>query len=303
MATTHAHLPGHLAPPTIPGPGGFVGDSYGVLDRLLIHHREQGGTLAVATGIQGCGKTTLFLGLARVLAERAEVVVWRGRDLDAWHAYPGPVRIWANYPLRIDRIPHDASEPEPWDLPVHQFTTAADLIARLEPGVLNVVYALETKQAWDEERSEWNDEPTRFWGDFVFAATKRARVDWLALFLDEVHEVWGDRPQGEDWHHQRKVRNALADFRKSFSSAFFATHHYDETDDAILKKIQYRLLLRGAAIPPRSVLREKNLVHHLRPGEALIEQGNFAVIEFPKIDKPPYQIRTRKAEGEGGSIE
>lgn len=55
----------------------------------------------------------------------------------------------------------------------------------------------------------------------------------------------------------REVRDTLADFRKCFAGFYGATHHYDECDEAILKKIQFHLYMRGGSPPRWAVLHNK----------------------------------------------
>lgn len=266
-------------------------DEYGLVERLLKHERAQGGTLAEMSGIQGCGKTTLLLGIAATLGEAGEKLVWRGRSIDAWDAFPGPVKVHAEYPVAFVQIAHDTGEKAPLDIPVHRFSGPAEILEHLEPGVLNVVYAREHEEDEDHDNGLPHKRlKTRFWDRLVYAAVHRVDVDWHAFFIDEIHEVWGDRPEGEDWHAQRAVRETLADFRKAFCSLFGATHHYDECDEAILKKFQFHVYLRGARIPSWSVIRNRSLAHQLGRGQCIIESGNFAKVAFPNIERPPSQL-------------
>jgi hypothetical protein len=274
----------------------FQADRYGLLSRLFVHQRDQGGTLCGSSGIQGSGKTVWLLGAAAVLAARGETPIWRGRDLDAWPAFPGPVRIWADHPIQVFRIPFsdEDADLEPWPLPVHRFHDPDELVMQAEKGVLNVVYATEWRAAVTEEDERIARDgrvKTRFWDRMVRALAHKPTTRWHATFIDEIHEVWGDRPQAEDWHAQRSVRDGLADFRKSFNSLFTATHHYDECDDAILKKFQFHAYLRGARIPNWSIIRNKELAHKLHPGQVLLESGHFGIVTYPNIPKPPFQVK------------
>lgn len=274
----------------------YDGDPYGLLDRLLNHKREQGGTLALATGIQGSGKTTFLVGLASAFVEQGETVIWRGRSLDAWHAFPGDVKIWVqeDYPLVFGRVGyHDDSTFEPWtDLPTHSFKDGPDLIKRAERGCLNVVYDRPTRLVYNEKREEWAVEPTRFWGRLVDQLRKRPDARWIALFMDEMHEVWHDRPEGEDYKHQAEVRDAFADFRKSFCSFIGASHEPDEIDYRILAKLQFHIYARGST-PKRKSAVWPAATRTLKPGEVILDSLYYTKVAYPKIDKPPYQVMTR----------
>lgn len=285
MATTTADVTASVG--NTGGVSWWADDKFGLLDRLLNHRREQGGTLGLSTGIQGSGKTTLNLGLARLYADAGEVVIWRGRDLDAWAGFPGDVVIWVEegHDVGFWRIPHGSNTPEAWKLPVHRFADPADLVARAQPGVLNVVYARER---------DADGTPTRVWDAIVRALKDKVSAEWHALFVDEAHEVWWDRPEGDDDRAQRRVRDDLADFRKSFNSLFMSTHHADEIDYRILNKIQFQIYTRGSK-PSRKSEVWPSACRQLQPGEAIIESLQFVKIRYPMIPKPSYQVIVREA--------
>ena len=279
------------------GPG-YTGDRYGLLDRLLKHAREQGGTLAFANGIQGSGKTTFMLLLALAAVRAGETVIWRGRRVDSWHAFPGDVKLWADHEVRLSRCGYeDDAEPQPWgDVPVHSFDGPADLVDRAERGCLNVVYAEDKRWKWvkvkkgrGEEAEEFQLVPTRFWGRLVHALANKPTTRWHQLFIDEAHEVWADRPEGDDYKHQGEVRDAFADFRKTFNSCVMASHEPDEVDYRILAKFQFRIYCRGA-IPARRSAVEPGLTRALSPGEAILDSLYFAKVQYPKVPKPAFQV-------------
>lgn len=264
-------------------------DKWGMMRRLLLHDREQGGTLATLTGLQGCGKTNAQLVMAYILASLGEKVLWRGRQTDFFNSFPGPVKVLADRDVVVSKIAWDDGDVDALDIPVHRFRGPEDLLRQAEPGVLNVFYARKGQAAFGEDGKTLEERP--FLGRLLKAIVDRPSADWIDVFVDELHEDLGDRPQGAAWHYQREVRDTLADFRKCFAGFYGATHHYDECDEAILKKIQFHLYMRGARPPRWTVLRNKQLPLFLSPGEAIIESGNFGRIQFPKLARPRYQLR------------
>lgn len=273
---------------------GYVPDRYGVIERLLVHELEQGGTLAFATGIQGCGKTTMELHMALAAMLQGEVVIWRGRHVDSWHAFPGPVKIWSNYPIHVLRAPLSGGRLETWTEPVvHHFDTIEELLERMEPGCLNVVYADESIPAAIVVHGVVKT--VRFWDAVVSKLSQKLTTTWHTLVVDEFHEVWWSRPQGEDYHRQQLVVNALADFRKSFNSLVGASHHVDECDHRILAKFQFQLYGRGAK-PKNGSRVAPVLTLQLAQGAFIVDSLYFCELAFPKIPKPPFQLFVRRAD-------
>lgn len=270
-------------------------DEYGLLDRLMHHKREQGGTLTASSGIQGSTKTNALQVRAAAYVDAGETVLWRGRPADVWHAFPGKVKIWSTHPLAFVKVDYATDAHEPLDVPYTRFVDAEDLVERAQPGVLNVFYHRHKDGVLDEDGKRYARAP--FMGRLVKALVERTSTRWMSLFIDEAHEVWPDRPQGADWHYQRDVRDNLADFRKTFNSLDMATHHYDELDEAILKKMQFLLYFRGAKPPGWTVLRNKAAPMTLAPGEAIIESGNFGKVSFARIPRPAHQVRVLDVEG------
>lgn len=130
-----------------------------------------------------------------------------------------------------------------------------------------------------------------FLGRLIKAIARRPSVQWIGLFVDEIHEDLPDRPEGAEWHYAREVRENLADFRKAFASLYGGTHHYDEIFEAILKKLQFKLYMKGSRIERSSVLRNKAAAMGLARGEAIVESGNFGRVAFPNLRRPQYQLK------------
>lgn len=282
---------------------GYTPDRYGLMERLLVHRIEQGGTLGFATGIQGCGKTTWLLRLALALMEQGEIVIMRGRHVDAWHKFPGDVKIWTDHPIQVLRAKLEGGgRAERWDVPIHQFSSVEDLLARLEPGCLNVVYAKDTEWKWVEKKvrgrdgaSELVEVKTRFWDRLIHQLSRKLEAVWHALIIDESHEVWHDRPEGEDYVAQGKVRDDLADFRKTYNSCFLASHQPDEMDYRILAKFQFQMYGRGARPSSRSRVHPA-LTLSLSPGELILDSLHFATIRYPSLPIGDYQVFVRAIE-------
>lgn len=289
---------------------GFTPDRYGLLQRWLVHELDQGGTLTQLSGIQGCGKTTAELHAAYAALLLGETVIWRGRPVDSWPFFPGPVKVWSDRPLTFYRAPLDGGDLEEWTGPnaprVHLYDGPADIVRRAEPGVLNVVFAREEAAIWpDPSPDAPDDAPSlRFWDAVVCHLAEKLETRWHYLIIDEAHEIWWDRPQKDDgaYARQTRVRDALADFRKTYNSLLIASHASDEIDYRILAKIQFQLYGRGARPISKSRV-HKELPLSLSQGQFILDSLYFATIQFPKIPRPPYQFFTRPTTGRPTSQE
>lgn len=286
---------GTIAPPPSSRPSTLAEDQYGLWRGFLDHEWQWGGTLGLWTGRQGCGKTTAQLWAARHLVQRGEVVLWRGREVDAWTRYPGDVKVWSTYPLRFTKLQLGQPDGERIDMPYTRVESRVDVLEKSKPGVLNVVYLKEReiqlgKRKGGEQRAVWKN--THAWADVIHDLAHKDSAVWHALFIDELHDVLPSYAGGDDWHVYKDVAGDLADFRKRYSSIYGGTHYYNSIYQEALEKFQYFLWMKGSRLPQWSAIMNKGLCGTLPRGSALLEdRGNFVQVSFPKLVDIDHQLR------------
>ncbi|MFQ5838047.1 MAG: hypothetical protein ACE5HJ_04615 [Thermoplasmata archaeon] len=110
------------------------------------------------------------------------------------------------------------------------------VVQQAEPEHLNVFYTLEPEDI---------RKPHPALGLFD-ALVRRLDYRWVALFTDEVDEIFPEWPQGERFLEQARAKDRAKDFRKKYVSWYASTQHYKDVDHRVLTKFQYFIYLKGA---------------------------------------------------------
>ncbi len=283
-----------------------------VLDRMLIHEPEMGGTLALVFGPQGSAKTTLLINIAEALMLSGEYVIWRGMQLAQWHRF----KDWKK---KINLIFHKDDKPR-FFVVKHgseeageiflQYTTyemACDILELIRNDKINVVYEpthytpslhseimmilSNLEEKYEKENRKITVESRFFWFELIDELIHRIDRRWIALVIDEIDDLFPPGAVGAHWHLLNWLRGRIQNARKSFVSIFGATHAKSNVDYRIYEKFQMRIYGRGARIPKDSLFKPRTLTSKLKLGEFLIEEGAFyGKITTEKLPKRDYDI-------------
>lgn len=283
------------------------------LKNFFVRDPEQGGRLALITGVQGSGKTTLMLIIAKKLFEK-EYIVWRGRDLAQWHRFHDYWKnvvlfVHKNDEIEILKLPYNGgSATVVDDVKIIRYETPDEIIRRLRKTKINVVYEPSFYRITDElayeilARCNLYISPERrkmmkssyFWFEFFFRLLRRPDRRWISVFLDEVDDIMPETPKGLQWTLQEWMKDTTKDLRKAFVSVNASTHILTNVDWRIRSKFQIRIYLKGAQIEKGSLIRNKSITQRLQPGMALIEWGTYGMFTFRPLPPVDYDFLVRK---------
>ena len=240
-----------------------------LLDRIFERDYDKGATFVEISGIPGCGKTGLALGMAeRIMKNNPnELLFWReGTGSPCQFAkLEGKYQILAekSYPLKVLEITNDLL---PADIPIRYFRSYQELIGMAKPGMLNVVYF--------KDLYKWVD----------FLDRLRLLPDWQTCFWDEYEDIAPQRCKGIVWQKNDKLANTLKQLRKSRVGIIANTQSSMDADFRVRSKLMYWIYLFGARKDELSPV-SKGAVHSLRIGAGWVDHGHSLYGEFTF---PPY---------------
>ncbi|ABN58505.1 conserved hypothetical protein [Pyrococcus abyssi virus 1] len=283
---------------------------------LVTRDPQTGGKEALIIGRPGAGKTTLLLNLMIVnMVENEEVVIWRGRDLEQIHKLPHweDISVFYHYykdDMTVYKV-HGTSY-EKVEVTTEEYKNPKDLLKKLKPNKVNVVYAPydypfsvelfeemrrnEYFKVKKEELMRFN--PNYFWYELFWQVTKRKDRRWLGFYIDEFDDIFPSVVTGIEYWFVRFFKNKFKDFRKARVSLYAATHSYSDVHWMILPKFQTYIYLQDATVPPKRKV-EPTLPLGLEPGQMIIDSGRFGIYEFSPLPQPNYdlQVEIRRKKG------
>jgi len=253
--------------------------------KIIFKNRDHGGITAIAYGIMGSGKTTLLLRLAEKMVDQGEKVIWRGMTSCQWFYSPIPVNLIlprnfnAILTLIDEKRDRKIDEYDARDAVgqlverVSFYTSIEDVYRKVRKNYLNTVYFLDKYD----------------WLPFFEFLNRRKDVNWISIFLDEVHNIFPSHTSGEDWHRCKDAADYIAEFRKNFISLYIASHDYRDVDHRILFRINFWIYLKGAEPPRWSKV--KNFIK--TRGRGIVEErgGDWQHFKFQEIKRQPYVLK------------
>lgn len=258
-----------------------------------------GGTLGLAWGEPGAGKSTFLYRLGKKALELGDVVVWRGRTRDVWFYFDEVVvHKHKDLDLRIVKYKlggkvHDATE----EFRVKEFSDIGELLHHFEDGAINVVYAPSytpvelLPKLGLKVNLDLLPEPA-WWYEFLLALTRTASPKWYSVLIDEFQEIAPAQASGVMWSLIAIGQNVMNDLRGNQVSFFAATHQHNLVDYRILGKFMYYFYLRGAKIPRHSVLKKYRIrTVYLNRGAVVIESvgsGTWGKISVAPLKQSEY---------------
>ena len=242
------------------------------MTKLLGRSRDHGGITAIVLGQMGSGKTTFLLSkLALPLLETKERLIWRGGPFCQWGYLP-PERInLILSPLYqytwIDRRRKREVNLEDLGIEYSFVYEAEDILWKIEPGRLNVVYV-------DDDG----------FIELLEILNSRPDIEWISIFHDEIQKLAPSNVEGDQWRRNKRLADALAETRKNYVSFYAAAQELADIDYRINRKWMTRVYLKGAR-PPRCSMVYRHVPLHLAMGEAIIDYGS----QFVKTSFKPLK--------------
>jgi len=282
-----------------------------LLDKFTARDPAQGGVLAMITGEQGAGKTSLMFRIAEKFVGK-EYIIWRGRFLAQWHKLPNwrekvIVFVHEDDDVEFLKLPYGEGEAERIDVPLVRYKDVEDVLKKLRRDKINIIYEPPAYRISEElagdvkERTGYTilpekfevEKPAYFWFEFLYRLLTREDRDWYSVFIDEVDDVFPETPSGPQFALQAWVKDILKDLRKALVSLIVSTHTIRNVDWRIRTKIPVYIYLKGAEPKPGSKIKPVFLAL-MDSGYAYIEWGRFGAFTFKYLPQPNYDILVRR---------
>jgi len=298
---------------------------------LLLHNAKDGGITAGIFGKKGAGKTTEAINLAENVAyidprtgqAHRETVIWCAQGVDYWTSLDlNRVHVFHH----VDYLPtfyaEDTSEIEPPVRPghMHHYTSTVDLIRKILPGMINVIYSPKvfrfSKEVADEiehagmlKKSLSDDDvkinPDMFWFEMLHYLRKRKhRLFFITVIMDEAGRLLPENTSRERFAVQGWfIELESIHLRRSNISFFIFAHSAGGIDWRYHDKIMIYGWMKGAKPNSLSMLNKK-LTFYLNRGVIILEEsGLYGNLDVPYVAQRPliyaeYEDRSDEADTE-----
>jgi len=238
-----------------------------LLKRLFERDTDKGAYFLEILGVQGCGKTSLMLGLATKMMNEYinELIFWR-EPINSPCQFPKIGNDWQlltekRYPLEIREITNNL---ELAPIKMRHFRGFKELLAMAKPSMINIVYF--------KDLYRWID----------FLAVLRTLPEFQTVFWDEYEDICPQRCRGIIWNKNDELSNTLKQLRKSRVNLIANTQSSMDADFRIRSKKTHTIYLYGARVDKLSPIR-RQAVSNLRVGSGWIDHGHslFGLFKFP----------------------
>lgn len=245
-----------------------------LIDRIFQRDTDQGGTFVIMQGLQGCGKTSLMLGMATKIIKTHpdELVFWR-EAIDSPSQFNKIGDDWQilaerSYPLKLLEITNNMKEVK--DYKIRYFEGFKQLLLQSKPGMLNVVFF--------KDLYKWVD----------FLNRLRLTLGWQAVFMDEFEDVAPEFSSGETWKKNRLFGHSAKHIRKGRVNLIVNTQNINEIDFRVRGKATISIYLYGSRVDSLSPVSLQAL-HGLRIGQGWIDHGHsvYGQFTFPPFKPKP----------------
>ena len=273
-----------------------------LLRQLYARDYSRGAIQTIIVGDKGKGKSTLGMKFALKGIKLRDTVIWRGRFRDIWvylkpeqvvlffHEQDKPA-VWKSRPTSRDA----ENVTSRWE--VRTYSSARDLLDKLEDGRINVVYEPTFYAVPQELKEKWGlngdidvVEGILWWFELFDALTTRIDARWFTIVFDEMHDLAPSGSSGAAWKFIERGQNYFSEMRDRYISFHGITHSLDLLDFRILRKFSWFIYVNGATPHPQSSMKV-NKVTWLDDGEAIIDNvggGRYGKITFKNIKRDGY---------------
>ena len=259
--------------------GKFINDEI-----IMSRNISTGGSTNEILGPQGTGKTSFMLNYAREImgSNPDELVIWK----DSYQAQCQFNRLknWEIFAEEGVQLQfRDIYKDEKIELPITSFSDFNQLIHKMSPQQLNVVFV--------------KDEVV---GYIRLINYLRRHEGWQSVFIDEYKDI---APLNESGYRYRLIGalgKEMSTIRKGLVSMFCNTQSKSQIDWRVRDAFMTYVYLSGAKKDQRSSLYQ-NAINGLDKGKAWISwEGKFGRVKFPPFppQKPVMDVEDLDKENE-----
>lgn len=272
-----------------------------ILEFLLTHKKNPGGSAAEATGAKGSGKTSLFLHIAEIFTKRypKELLFWRDSietplqfvrypkwDIFVEEGFKFTIRD-KNDGGRIVDIPYKMFNSLPMiSYDQQKLDSDADFFKmnQAQIQIQNDIFKDLCKDARGGRLSVVFFKRENSWIDFL--RYLRGRPDWQTLFLDEYEDIFPYYNTGDRWRQIEWTKNNLKQVRKGLVNVWTNTQTRTDVDWRIRKKMDVWIYLFGA-VPDNDSPLVRQAVSSISPGQGYLDWGRS---QYGKMKFSPYPL-------------
>jgi len=209
----------------------------GLSEEALSDNDIHGGTMVLAMGGFGSGKSKLLQSWAIEAFERGHLVVMRSKDVDTWQD------LSSRYPLHV-YTPDIYSfkfqdEKQRQNITFTMIRRPDDIVKHLKKEEINII-AVNGPQFAQEF----------FWGWFSIYLAHNSE-GWTTFCFDEMSDVYPSKPSGESYWASEYFVGALKSFRKAHIHLRASVHTFHDLYYEILYKFDYTAYLKKATLLPK----------------------------------------------------
>lgn len=254
-------------------------------DEIILSRREStGGSTNEILGPQGTGKTSFMLNYAReIMGERPdELIIWK--DSYESQCQFNRLKNWEIFAEEgVNLQFRDIYKDEIIELPINFFSDYRQLINKLSPQQLNVIFV--------------KDEVV---GYIRLINYLRRHSGWQSVFIDEYKDI---APLNESGYRYRLIGalgREMSNIRKGLVSLFCNTQAKSQIDWRVRDGFMTHVYLSGAKKDNHSSIYQ-NAINGLEKGKAWISwEGKFGRVKFPPFipKKPIMDVEDLNKESE-----
>lgn len=293
---------------------------------IISHTQDFGGTTVLICGDDTSGKLSLSITLVEAIhcirkgetVPERETVIWRGQSTDHWMIFPKDQTNIFIHKADKDIISFWSTELAKYDhndLPqITYYNTNKDLYSKLQHGRINVIYEPSTyipsKKLLTTLLSMgiFKDTPNKilfegeiidtsiWWFEFINWICRRDNDgQYNSIFLNDAQKLLPDKPTGDRYFVHLFFKEIIYRARRSNTSLYMTTNNYDDIDQRVTPKTQYKIWMNGSKILNYSMLPytlHKKIIN-LDPGRYYIERDRVEIGEVILRDERPNIIVTR----------
>ncbi len=260
----------------------------------MMEHTADGGNDFLVTGPKGKGKTLLLQHMARDAFKKGEKVIWAAKDVDTWSVFITSARglpvnlIVQGTSVEVEHVPMRQHVPPLQRVIVTTCDSPADAFYECVPDAINVIV---TSGLSPMQQAAW-------WTLFYHAMKQRKTMEWIAVFLDEVDQLFPSAPHDEWWHITKQFVSIFGTTRKKNISTRMSVHDYAGLFSEIYMKINFFGYVSGArAIPKKTAVRQYTL-NNLEVGHPMLASGAlFNILDLPVNDASLFPAYVDQVKG------
>lgn len=242
-----------------------------IWELLFERDRDKGGYFSEISGLMGSGKTSLMFTMAdKTIKENPLEKCFLREPEGTPSQFPKlkchcEVYRDARYPLTIyETVPGEPLHPVD-DIPVHPFRGVQELLKRVKPGQMNVVFF----------------KPDELWHWSHLLDRLRLNADWQSCFWDEAEDCFPLNAAGKYYEMNQRFSNSAKQIRKSRVNLTYNSQSSSDVDWRLRRKVQVWFYLRGSRVDMTGPVYQ-GAISKLSVGQCYVDfmHGQFGVLRF-----------------------